>query len=195
MNLMFKIQRKINLNLKFIRFLIVSPILLSLPNTYLIGEARAGLEFQWEQNTGYNRLKWFQKESKKNFKNTIYFFLRPIDRKNSLLKVELAIPETFKTKIKTKNISFCKVSIGGFEGRTKCLEKIPADIEINNDDLPLRRINIYPFSPVPSNKDSYAIVLKASNPKRTGLFQFHSFGQPAGKPSSSYLGSWTILID
>jgi hypothetical protein len=33
------------------------------------------LEFQWEDNDGFRRLKWFQKENKKRFRNTIYFFL------------------------------------------------------------------------------------------------------------------------
>ena len=85
--------------------------------------------------------------------------------------------------------------IGGFENRTKCLEDIPADIEIKNIESSLRRLIIYPYSPLPSNKDSYAIVLKTFNPKRSGLFQFHSYGQPKGESVSSYLGSWTIMID
>jgi len=59
----------------------------------------------------------------------------------------------------------------------------------------LRSINIYPYSPIPLNKDSYAIVLKVFNPKKSGLYQFHSYGQPKGKSFSSYLGSWTIGID
>ena len=46
-----------------------------------------------------------------------------------------------------------------------------------------------------SNKDSYGIVLKVFNPKKSGLYQFHSYGQQKGKSFSSYLGSWTILID
>ena len=67
--------------------------------------------------------------------------------------------------------------------RTKCLEDIPADIEINTDESSLRSINIYPYSPIPSNKESYAIVLKVFNPKKSGLYQFHSYGQPKGKIS------------
>ena len=34
-----------------------------------------------------------------------------------------------------------------------------------------------------------------SNPKRSGLYQFHSYGQPKGESFSNYLGSWTIVID
>ena len=97
--------------------------------------------------------------------------------------------------LKTENISLCRVQIGGFEDRTKCLEDIPADIEINTDESSLRSINIYPYSPIHLNKESYAIVLKANNPRKSGLYQFHSYGQFKGKSVSSYLGSWTIVID
>ncbi len=192
---MFKFQKKIGLHLKIFRFLFLSPIFLSLPIIYFNGDVQAGLEFQWNEGDGFKRLKWFQKENKKKFRNKIYFFLRPSDRNTELLKFDLAIPKTFKTKIKTRNISLCKVNIGGFESRTKCLEDIPADIEIKNEETSLKIISIYPFSPIPSSKDSYAIVLKASNPNKRGLYQFHSYGQPIGKSSSSYLGSWTIVID
>ena len=111
------------------------------------------------------------------------------------MKINLAIPKGYKSNLYKEKISLCKVRIGGFQSRTKCLEDIPADIEINTDESSLRSINIYPYSPIPLNKESYAIVLKANNPKRSGLYQFHSYGQPAGKSVSSYLGSWTIVID
>tara|TARA_A100001388_G_C28707301_1_gene469356 strand:- start:9 stop:542 length:534 start_codon:yes stop_codon:yes gene_type:complete len=176
-------------------FLFISPIFFSLPVSYFIEDANAALEFQWDQNSGFKRLKWFQKENEKNFRNQIYFFFRPSDRSSDLLKIDLVIPKTFKSKIKNKNISLCKVKIGGFDSRTKCLENIPADIEIKYEESSLRIINIYPLSPIPSNKDSYAILLKATNPKRGGLYQFHSYGQPIGKSTSTYLGSWTIVID
>ena len=175
-----------------LKFLLLSPVLLSFPflnNT----EVKAGLEFQWDQGSGYRRLKWFQTASEKRARNKIFFFLRPSDRKESLLKITLKIPKTFKSTLEEKKISFCKVKIGGYESRTKCIEEIPADIELNEDNTSL---DIFPYSPIPSNKDSYAILLKVFNPKRTGLYQFHSFGQYFGDDTlSSYLGSATILID
>jgi len=192
---MLKKTRKLTLNLRFLRFFIISTILVSTPFFNKIQDAKAGLEFQWDQDSSYRRLKWFQKENEKKLRNTIYFFFRPSDRKTDLLKINLAIPKTFKSTLKNEKISFCKVKIGGFESRTKCLEDIPADIEINTDESGLRSLDIYPYSPIPSNKDSYAIVLKVFNPRKSGLFQFHSYGQPKGKSSSSYLGSWTIVID
>ena len=192
---MLKKTKKITLNSKIFRFFLIPIISFSTPFFLNIQDAKAGLEFQWDQNSGLRKLKWFQKENKKRFRNTIYFFLRPNDRNNELLKINLAIPETFKSTLKKEKIRFCKVKIGGWESRTKCLEDIQADIEINTDESSLRSINIYPYRPIPINKESYAIVLKVINPKRSGLYQFHSYGQPKGKSVSSYLGSWTIVID
>ena len=192
---MFKIAKKLNLNPKILRFFLIPTILISTPFFNYIQKAEAGLEFQWDQNSSFRRLKWFQKENKKRFRNTIYFFLRPSDRSTDILKINLAIPKTFKSNLKSEKLSFCKVRIGGFDSRTKCLEDIPADIEINTDESGLRSLDIYPYSPIPSNKDSYAIVLKVFNPKKNGLYQFHSYGQPKGESFTSYLGSWTIVID
>ncbi len=192
---MFKNKNRLTLNFKILKFFIIPAILVSTPLLNNTKDVKAGLEFQWDQNSNFRRLKWFQKESKKKFRNTIYFFLRPSDRRTDLLKVNLAIPKTFKSTLKNEKISFCKVKIGGFDSRTKCLEDIPADIEINTNESDMRSLDIYPYSPIPSNKDSYAIVLKVYNPRKSGLYQFHSYGQPKGKSFSSYLGSWTILID
>ena len=193
---MLKKTKKLALNFKILRFFIIPTILVSTPFFNKLQDAKAGLEFQWDQDSGYRRLKWFQKENRKKFRNTIYFFLRPSDRRTDLLKINLAIPKSFKTTLDKEKISLCKVKIGGFDSRTKCLEDLPADIEINTDESSLRSLNIYPYSPIPSDKESYAIVLKkVINPKRTGLYQFHSYGQSKGKSVSSYLGSWTIVIN
>ena len=186
---------KLALNFKFLKYFLIPTILFSTPFFNVIQDAKAGLEFQWDQNSGIRRLKWLQKQNKKRFKNTIYFFLRPFDRNAELIKINLAIPKTFKSTLKTEKISFCRVRIGGFEERTKCLEDISADIEINTDESSLRSINIYPYSPIPSNKESYAIVLKVNNPNKSGLFQFHTYGQSRGESVLRYLGSSTIMID
>ena len=181
---------------KICRFFLIPTILVSTPIFNNIQDAKAGFEIQWEQDPGFRRLKWYQKEKNKRFRNTIYFFFRPSDRTTELLKINLAIPKAFKSPLKKEKISLCKVRIGGFEDRTKCLKDVPADIEINTDESSLRSIDIYPYSPIPLNKESYAIVFKKiTNPKKSGLYQFHSFGQSKGKSVSTYLGSWTIVID
>jgi len=192
---MLKKTTQFAFKLKTLKLFLIPAVFVSATLFGNIQYLRAGLEFQWSQDTGYRRLRWFQKDNKKRFRNTIYFFFRPSDRTSDLLKINLAIPETFKSTLKEENIGFCRVKIGGFDSRTKCLEDIPADIEINTDESSLRSINIYPYSPIPSNKESYAMVLKVFNPKKSGLYQFHSYGQPKGKSVSSYLGSWTIVID
>ena len=192
---MLKKTKRFALNFKILRFLLIPTILFSTPFFYTTEDAKAGLEFQWDQDSGHRRLKWFQKEKRRKFRNTVYFFLRPNDRKTELLKIKLAIPKSFKSKLDEEKISLCKVRIGGFENRTKCLEDVPADIEINTEESGARSLILYPYSPIPSNKESYAIVFKIFNPTKSGLYQFHSFGQPKGKSFSSYLGSWTIVID
>ncbi len=90
---MFKITKKLILNLKILRFFIIPTILVSTPFFYDSQDAKAGLEFQWDQDSNFKRLKWFQKEDKRKFRNTIYFFLRPSDRKTDLLKINLAVPK------------------------------------------------------------------------------------------------------
>ena len=115
---MLKIKKKHILNLKILRFFIIPTILVLTP-FFNNQDAKAGLEFQWNQDDNYRRLKWFQTENKRRFRNKIYFFLRPSDRRTDLLKINLAIPKTFKSALKSEKISFCKVKIGGFESRTK----------------------------------------------------------------------------
>ena len=149
---MFKNTKKFALNFKILRFLIIPAFLVSTPFLTNRQIVKAGMEFQWDQNSGHRKLKWFQKENKPRFRNTIYFFFRPQDRKADLLKINLAIPKTFKSTLKEEKIRFCKVRIGGFNSRTRCLEDIPADIEINTKESGLRSIDIYPYKPIPTNK-------------------------------------------
>ena len=173
---MLKKTKKLALNFKILRFFLIPAILFSTPLFNEIQNAKAGLEFQWDQDSGFRRLKWFQKDNKRRFRNTIYFFFRPSDRKSELLKIDLSIPKSLKVKLDKEKISLCKVRIGGFESRTKCLENVPADIEINTDESSLRSLNIYPYKPIPVSKESYAVVMKINNPKKSGLYQFHSYG-------------------
>ena len=96
---MLKKTKKLPLNFKILRFFLIPTILVSTSFFNNIQEANAGLEFQWNQDSNYRRLKWFQKENRRKFRNTIYFFLRPSDRKTDILKINLAIPKTFKSTL------------------------------------------------------------------------------------------------
>ena len=177
---------------KILSLLFLSSCLLPFP-FFNINEAKAGLEFQWDANPNFKKLNWFQKDDKRRARNTIFFFMKSFTRKADLLKITMKIPDNFKSTLKKEKISLCQVKIGGFETNTKCIKNIQADIELNEDNTSL---DIYPYSPIPSNKEDYAVVFKVFNPRKSGLFQFHSYGQYVGKNLvSSYLGSWTIVID
>ena len=180
----FTLRKKIN-------SLILSGIFVSLLPFYI--NTSNAFEIQWDKNDGYKRLKWVQRTATKNYKNKIFLFLRPSDRKTGLLSINIKFPDKFQSSIKPKNVSFCKANFGGFTSKSKCLNKIPSDIVLNEDT---KKIEIYPISPVPSDKDTYAVVFKINNPRKSGLYQFHSFGTSSGPiPVSNYIGSWTITID
>tara|TARA_B100000212_G_scaffold336490_1_gene309894 strand:- start:579 stop:1142 length:564 start_codon:yes stop_codon:yes gene_type:complete len=176
---------------KTIKSLLSSTILVSLLPIFI--NASKGLEFQWNPNDGYKALKWYQKTSAKNFRNKIFLFFRPSDRKTGLLQINIKFPDKFKSTLKSKNITFCEAKIGGYTKRSKCIKEIPSDIVLDKD---MKKLEIYPISPLPSDKNTYAVVFKINNPRKSGLYQFHSFGKSSGPiPVSNYLGSWTITID
>ena len=77
-------------NSKILFFLLLSSFLIPIPFLE-VNEAKAGLEFQWDANPNYKRLKWFQKNNETNRRNTIFFFLRPFERNAGLLKINMKI--------------------------------------------------------------------------------------------------------
>jgi len=176
---------------KTIKLFLLSGILFSLTPFYI--NSTKGLEFQWNPDSGYKKLKWYQRTAKKNYKNKLFLFFRPSDRKTGLLSINIKMPDKFKSTLKPNKITFCKAKVGGYTSKSKCINDIPSDIVINKDT---KKIEIYPISPVPSDKDTYAVVFKFTNPRKSGLYQFHSFGKSSGPiPVSKYIGSWTITID
>ena len=68
---MLNISKKLTLNLKIFSFFILPTILVSSPFFNKIQDAKAGLEFQWDQDSSFRRLKWFQKENRRRFRNKI----------------------------------------------------------------------------------------------------------------------------
>ena len=149
-------------------------------------------EYQWDPEPGYKRLKYFQSSSKRNERSTYYFFLRGNDRKEDIKKLTIAIPDYFEARIKTKKLNLCKVKVGGYTTRTRCLENIPSLIEVNDKQT---IIDIFPEKPIPFNKDNYAVVMKIFNPRKRGMFQFRALSQNADEiPISTYLGTWNIDV-
>ena len=150
------------------------------------------LEFQWDRDPDYRQLRFYQSSSEQIDRASYYFFLRGKERKADIIKLSLKVPDYFDAKIKSEKLSLCKVKIGGYQGRTKCLENIPALIEINDKQT---IIEIFPERPIPLNKDNYAVVMKIFNPRKSGMFQFQAFSQNIGDiDTSTYLGTWNIKV-
>ncbi len=149
-------------------------------------------EYQWDPEPGYKRLKYYQSSSERNERSTYYFFLKGKERKEDIEKLTIAVPDYFEAKIKTKKLSLCKVKVGGYTERTRCIENIPALIEVNNKQT---IIEIFPEEPIPNNKDNYAVVMKIFNPRNRGMFQFRALSQKGGDiPISTYIGTWNIDV-
>ena len=149
-------------------------------------------EYQWDPEPGYKRLKYYQSSSERNERSTYYFFLRGKERKEDIEKLTITVPDYFEARIKTKKLNLCKVKVGGYTGRTRCLENIPSLIEVNDKQT---IIDIFPEKPIPFNKDNYAVVMKIFNPRKRGMFQFRALSQNADEiPISTYLGTWNIDV-
>ena len=149
-------------------------------------------EYQWNPEPGYKRLTYYQSSSDRLDRATYYFFLRGKERKDAIDKLTLTVPDYFDAKIKTKNLSLCKVKIGGYTARTRCINNLPALIEVNKKQT---SIEIFPEKPIPSGKENYAVVMKIFNPRKRGMFQFRALSQSTGDiPISTYLGTWNIDI-
>ena len=149
-------------------------------------------EYQWYPEEGYKKLRYLQSSSERLERATYYFFLRGRERKSDISKLTLRVPDYFEAKIKPEKLSLCKVKIGSYTSRTRCIEKVPSDIRINENQT---KIDISPEKPIPLNKDSYAVVMKIFNPRKRGMFQFQAFSQKVGEIDiSTYLGTWNIDV-
>ena len=179
--------------IKKVFFIGFSTFLFGAGSTILAPESSA-FEYQWDADPAYKKLKYHQSSSVPLDRATYYFFLRGRERKDNTIKLTLKFPEYFEAKIKSEKLSLCKVKVGGFTSRTRCLEKIPSVIEINDDRS---SIEIFPERPIPRDRDNYAVVMKIFNPRKTGMFQIQGLSQsqqPGKIPVSTYLGTWNIQV-
>ena len=151
------------------------------------------LEFRWEDNRDYRKLYYFQSSNRRLERSEYFFILRPKDRKNAILKLTIEVPDYFNTKINPDKIKLCRMELGGMLSRSKCVEELPAAIEVNDAQS---AIEVFPETPLPSDKSTYAVVMNIFNPNKAGMFQFNALAQaPGDVPVSGYLGSWSIDID
>ena len=188
-------KKKLLSTLKKSFFIAFSAFLVGTGSSILAPQSSASpgfFEYQWDPEPGYKRLKYYQSSSERNERSTYYFFLRGNERKEDITKLTIAVPDYFEAKIKTKKLNFCKVKVGGYTARTRCIENIPSLFKVNNKQT---IIEILPEKPIPYNKDNYAVVMKIFNPRNRGMFQFRALSQNADEiPISTYLGTWNIDV-
>ena len=90
----------------FLKCVVLTPFAISFINPNILN---AGLEFQWNDDGNFKKLRWYQKDNRKSARNKIFLFLRSADRKTGLLKVNIKVPDKYFSKIKEKRVSFCEV--------------------------------------------------------------------------------------
>ena len=149
-------------------------------------------EFRWENNRDYRRLYYFITNTGKSQRSEYFLILKPKDRKTAILKLTITLPSYFDSEISPKDVKLCKMSEGGMLKRTRCLETIPATVEVAKNG---KAIEIFPNAPVADNS-TIGVYLNIFNPSSIGMFQLNAKAQAPGDiPVSTYLGSWIISID
>ena len=143
---MFKMQLLTTFNRVF--FIGVSAFLFGTGASFISPQSEASpgfFEYQWDAEPGYKRLKYYQSSSERLERSTYYLFLRGRERQEDIEKLIIAVPDYFEAKIKSKKLSLCKVKVGGYTSRTRCLKSIPSLIKINDKQT---AIEIFPENPI-----------------------------------------------
>ena len=149
-------------------------------------------EFRWDNNKDFRKLYFFMTETARAKRSEYYLVLKPKDRKTATLKLSVRLPDYWQADLDPKRMQLCVMREGGMLSRTRCLEKIPATIEVAPNG---RAIEVFPDRPIPDNK-TIGLYMVLINPFHAGMYQFNAFIQPPGDiPVSSYVGSWLIQID
>jgi len=150
------------------------------------------LEFRWDGSNDYKKLYYVQSSTQQLERAEYFFMLRPKDRKTAILKLSITVPSYFNARIQPKNLSLCKMKLGGVLSRSRCKEVLPAVFEVNEKQT---AIEVFPDSPIPTG-GTYAVVMNIFNPNSQGMYQFNALAQaPGDVPVAGYLGSWLIDID
>ncbi|MEY3963981.1 MAG: hypothetical protein RLZZ106_1236 [Cyanobacteriota bacterium] len=150
------------------------------------------LEFRWDNSKDYRKLYFFMTDTQRLKRSEYYLILRPKDRKTAILKLSITIPKSFDAELDVTRMKLCRMSEGGMLSRTRCLETIPATIELADNG---RALEIFPDVPVPDT-GTIGVYMLLFNPFNVGMYQFNALAQaPGDVPISGYLGSWLIQID
>lgn len=149
-------------------------------------------EFRWDNNKDFRKLYFFMTETARSKRSEYYLILKPKDRKTAALKLSVKLPDYWQADLNPKLMKLCVMKEGGMLARTRCLETIPATIEVSPNG---KAIEVFPNTPIPDNK-TIGLYMVLINPFNAGMYQFNAFIQPPGDiPVSSYVGSWLIQID
>ena len=159
-------------------------------------EAQGGtpglMEFRWDSDRNYRKLYYFQTSAIENDRSEWYLHLRAKDRKTSFMKLTVTVPDYFDSKLRPERMTLCRTSAGSMMSRTRCLEEVPATIEVNKSQT---AIEVYPDTPVPVEGD-YSLRIKLFNPQGKRMYQLNALIQaPGDVPMSGYVGSWLIDMD
>ena len=150
------------------------------------------LEFRWDGSKDYKKLYYVQSSTQQLERAEYFFMLRPKDRKTAILKLSISVPSYFNARIQPKNLTLCKMKLGGVLSRSRCKEVLPAVFEVNEKQT---AIEVFPDSPIPTG-GTYAVVMNIFNPSTGGMYQFNALAQaPGDVPVAGYLGSWLFDID
>ena len=150
------------------------------------------MEFRWDTDNNYRKLYYYQTSTIENDRSEWYLTLRAKDRKTAVLKLTVTVPDYFDAKLKPRRMSLCRTSTGSMMSRTKCLETIPATIEVNDTQT---AIEVFPDKPLPMDGD-YSLRIKLFNPEGNRMYQLNALIQaPGDVPMSGYAGSWLIDVD
>jgi hypothetical protein len=166
---------------------------LPLPGGSALAQGTPGLmEFRWDNAKDYRKLYFYMTDTIRLKRSEYFLILRPKDRKTAILKLSIAFPKYFDAEIRAKDVRLCRMQEGGMLKRTKCLETIPATIEVTANG---RAIEIFPQTPI-SDKDTIGVNIRLVNPFNSGMYQVNAFAQAPGEvPISGYLGSWLIQVE
>ena len=150
------------------------------------------MEFRWDTDRDYRKLYYYQTSNIESDRSEWFLTLREKDRKTAILKLTVTVPDYFDSKLKPHRMRLCRTTVGGMMSRSKCLEEIPAVIQVNEDQT---AIEVFPDTPLPSDGD-YSLSIKLFNPQGKRMYQFNALVQARGDvPMSGYRGSWLIDVD
>jgi hypothetical protein len=150
------------------------------------------LEFRWDNSSDYRKLYYYISNTQRLRRADYFMMLRPRDRQTAILKLTVTIPASFDATIDTNRVRLCRMSEGGMLSRTRCLEELPATIELTENG---RALEIFPETPIPDT-GTIGVHMRLFNPFNDGMYQFNALAQaPGDVPISGYLGSWLIQIE